>query len=132
MLHKVVEITDDEDDEFHWEIPNRYRFTPLQQIQTMLEIVTVLGEVSLVHRECNLTELLAAFKKGYTGTSMMDAVKLYDRVVRHAPRLASLASVALSASAEEDVGAASAPAADLGGASGFLAAAAVAAFPQGI
>ena len=45
-----------------WEMPERYFKTPIQQIQTMLEVVTVLGEVSLVQRDANLAALLEAFK----------------------------------------------------------------------
>ncbi|KAH8083393.1 Inositol 1,4,5-trisphosphate receptor [Aureococcus anophagefferens] len=101
---KFVEIEKEVEETLDWNIPHRYRFTPLQQIQTMLEIVTVLGEVSLVHRECNLTSLLAFFKNSYTGTVSADAVSLYHRVVDAAPRLSTLAQDTLFASVETNGG----------------------------
>ncbi|KAH8096221.1 hypothetical protein JL720_3580 [Aureococcus anophagefferens] len=93
-ISKLTEVVDDEELPF-WESPLRYRFTPQQQIQTMLEIVTVLGEVSLVHREDNLIALLAAFKTSYVADAV-DAVALYQDVIAAAPQLATFAAPVLA------------------------------------
>ncbi|KAJ8601792.1 hypothetical protein CTAYLR_006814 [Chrysophaeum taylorii] len=85
----------DETKEPDWELPARYYSTSHQKIATMREVVTVLGEVSLLHRDNNLAALLASFKISHESEAISTEVEpytLFSDIVSKSPKLATLAA----------------------------------------
>ena len=61
-LRDAVKKTDVTDD---WELPRRYSHTPEAKLETMLQMVGVLSEITRFSRDYHLSQLLALFKERY-------------------------------------------------------------------
>lgn len=62
---KIVRVLNefDDDDEPEWEIPSRYVEAPQRQLQTMLEIIRILNEITLLTRDFLLGNMLTEWKR---------------------------------------------------------------------
>jgi hypothetical protein len=48
-----------------WELPRRYSHTPDAKLETMLQMVGVLSEITAFSRDFHLSQMLAMFKAGF-------------------------------------------------------------------
>lgn len=90
-----LSLKPEEPPEPNWVLPARYYSTPAQKVETMREVVMVLGEVSLLHRDNNLAALFAAFKRSFQDRISQEPRRMFSEVVDRSPRLATLAAPVL-------------------------------------